>query len=218
VGSDEPTSVKIVKTKEQPKQKKKRSVVLSEESGDSGKKERQKNGSEEGGEEELNMKRKRPARSCAVPSGFWDPVAVKIDSGIDSHSENEDHSIKEEDIIRAQRRMKNFEPAPSNHETCYTETPTESTNGCINDLGDSVFPKKKFCLRPPTLDLSKRPISDFVFKIDDLWADKVHESSVKALGYSVKIFECKSAKTLFSNAKKSTKLKTEESNQEQLGT
>ncbi|XP_063679691.1 testis-specific zinc finger protein topi-like isoform X3 [Bolinopsis microptera] len=36
VGSDEPTSVKIVKTKEQPKQKKKRAVILSEESGDSG--------------------------------------------------------------------------------------------------------------------------------------------------------------------------------------
>ena len=29
-----------------------------------------------------------------------------------------------------------------------------------------MFPKKKFCLRPPTLDLSKRPLSDFVFKID----------------------------------------------------
>ena len=50
------------------------------------------------------------------------------DSGIDSHSDNEDQigTFKEEEIIRAQRRMKNFEPAPSNHETCYTETPAVS--------------------------------------------------------------------------------------------
>ncbi|KAL5258981.1 hypothetical protein ACHWQZ_G009447 [Mnemiopsis leidyi] len=92
----------------------------------------------------------------------------------------------------------------------------ESSNGCINDLGESVFPKKKFCLRPPTLDLSKRPLSDFVFKIDDLWADKIHVSSVRAMGYSVKIFECKSAEALFT--KKSSKLKRKESARGELGT
>ena len=74
------------------------------------------------------QKRKRPSRSCTVPSGFWDPVVKTGDSGIDSHSDNEDQSgsFKEEEVIRAQRRMKNFEPAPSNHETCYTETPAVS--------------------------------------------------------------------------------------------
>ena len=42
------------------------------------------------------------------------------------------------------------------------------SNGCINDLGESVFPRKKFTLKPPILDISKRPISDFVFKIEGL--------------------------------------------------
>ena len=50
----------------------------------------------------------------------------------------------------------------------------------------------------------------------DLWADKIHVSSVKALGYSVKIFECKSAEALFT--KKSSKLKRKESTRGQLGT
>ncbi|KAL5258980.1 hypothetical protein ACHWQZ_G009447 [Mnemiopsis leidyi] len=216
VQSDETAGpIKISKTKEPNKQKRKRAA----EEADRVKllKERQKAGSEEG-EEDVSMKRKRPSRSCTVPSGFWDPVVKTGDSGIDSHSDNEDQSgsFKEEEVIRAQRRMKNFEPAPSNHETCYTETPAESSNGCINDLGESVFPKKKFCLRPPTLDLSKRPLSDFVFKIDDLWADKIHVSSVRAMGYSVKIFECKSAEALFT--KKSSKLKRKESARGELGT
>ena len=61
--------------------------------------------------------RKRPTRTCAVPTGFWDPVVMKPDGG-----DLSDRDEKEEEMIfRAQPKMKNHEPAPPSFYSCYSE-------------------------------------------------------------------------------------------------
>ena len=68
--------------------------------------------------------RKRPVRSCAVPTGFWDPVVLKPEasnSTVQIDGEEKAEEEEEEEVFRARPRMKNHEPAPPSFYSCYSE-------------------------------------------------------------------------------------------------
>lgn len=146
-------------------------------------------------------KRSRPARSCAVPSGFWDQMDKRAE--IESHSAPESEEGSPSTDIKSEEGLceGNSEKASDKWKHRRAAKTTDPRKVCKKEINSESTPcteRKPFELRKATLDLSAKPISDFVFHIEDLWADtEVDKTEVAALGYSTTIYEASTPNEFF---------------------
>lgn len=136
-----------------------------------------------GAEEVTVRSRSRAARVCRVPSGYW---------GKKVKEEDEDKDI----IYRAKRKKSSMVNSQTTSDSRLQISPVLESTASVQDLSHS---DKRPLLRPAVFDISTKPLSNFVFHIEDKWKEKrIKETKVRARGKTVKILECASSANFFS--------------------
>lgn len=79
-----------------------------------------------------------------------------------------------------------------------SHTPCALDQQELDDLKNPYFAQtKRPLIRAPVFDISAKPLSKFVFQIEDKWKSSVQNSEIDAIGYSIEILESETPVNFF---------------------